>query len=151
MTAQTGKLGKVGQSNQYARWLTVTCWRKRDESTAVWFGTLACRSTPGAVAHVKRFFDIISQVVPVSRGFSSQLHPTTAHAYRITSTGNPLAPQAYSKNAIHRRLLPGRLPFLQYRQCLSRRDITGTSEPRPRSRLTASSCHPFDSARNGVS
>jgi hypothetical protein len=146
-TVRTRKLGK---SNQYARRLTVTCSRKRDERVGgtVWFGSLA-RSTP---EHVKRFLTsslggtcLAWLLLPPTYIHHRTCIPHYIHLPAIRG------PPTNSKNAIYRRLLPGRLPFLQHRQCLPGRDIPSTSEPRPRPRLTSGSCHSFDAACNGVS
>ena len=143
-------------SNQYARWLTVTCWRKRDERAggAVWFGSLASLQIHPRppVPRVKRV--LTSSPCGTCLAWLPifcYLLPSTAYAYRTIYSGNPLGPQSYSNNAIYGRLLPGRLPFLQHRQCLPGRDISSTSEPRPRPRLTSGSCHPLDAACNGFS
>ena len=142
-------------SNQYARWLTVTCWRKRDETRGPWEQYAleawpACRSTPGAGTARETGFDIIS-LWYLSRVASNLLLPTFINITCISHhiPDNPLEPK--SNNAIYGRLLPGRLPFLQHRQCLPGRDISSTSEPRSRPRLTSGSCHPFDAACNGFS
>jgi hypothetical protein len=127
--------------------------RRRQYGLEAW---PACRSTPGAGAHVKRFLTSSPGGTCIAwLPLRPDLHSTYAHrSIRIPHFPHSPAtrePRANSKNAIYRRLLPGRLPFLQHRQCLPSRDVSSTSEPRPRPRLTSGSCHPFDAARNGIS